>query len=964
LEETATSAPQTFGLWLKHRRKELDLTQEDLACRVACASATIRKLEAGTRRPSKPLLEQLAHALEISPDQHGRFIRLARARESPASFSSIPSSPTPSQATVFHLSVPTPTTALIGRVQDVFAVRHMLGRDAVRLLTIVGPPGIGKTRLSLQSAVELHAAFSDGVAFVSLATIADPGLVIATIARTLGIQESNSRPTMEQLKAFLRPQQMLLVLDNFEQVAQAAPELSELLAAAPRLKLLVTSRVGLQLYGEHKFQTPPLAVPDLATLLPVAELVAVPAVALFVQRAQAAVPDFALSPKNAAAVAELCVRLDGIPLAIELAAARIELYSPAALLARLNDRLALLTAGAQDAPARQRTLRATLEWSYLLLRPDEQAIFRRLGVFVGGWTAEAAEAIGDQVGDQAGPAASANGSRVATTPTVADVLLRLLNHSLVQRVKTGDETVRFTMLETIREYALEQLQASGEAEAIYRRYVHFFLALTETAAPKLKSAARVDWFGRLDAERDNLRAALAQSRTMAGGDELALRLSAALWPYWWALGYHHEARSWLETTLAQSSALAHSRANAEGLMGAGLLLAYQGDYSAARRYSEQSVALWRELDDRLGLAHALRELAGVWRWAEGYCAGQSALYDEAIALYREVNDVWGLALALNDIGAAARVAGRTAEAREWLEQSLALFRSSDDTASAAFPLLNLAILASQQGHDALALTWAEESAAIFRQIGNTLNLAISVWLLGKLLAFQGDYRLAQTFLQESLEMHRGMGAKQGIAECLRELGYIALRQGHLRQAATHLDEGWQLAVEVRRLDLAASCLVGLAGLHQAAGEPQRAVLLLGAADALQELSGRPVHQMDRIQNERILASVRAQLGEAPFAAAWREGRTMDATALMSLSPSLVADSIRSHTPPTPSADALTAREREVLCLLAAGLSNTEIGRQLVITQATVKTHVRAIYDKLNIHSRSAATRFAFDHGLI
>jgi ATP/maltotriose-dependent transcriptional regulator MalT len=300
-----------------------------------------------------------------------------------------------------------------------------------------------------------------------------------------------------------------------------------------------------------------------------------------------------------------------------------------------------------------------------------------------------------------------------------------------------------------------------------------------------------------------------------------------------------------------------------------------------------------------------------------------------------------------------------------LEQSLALFRSSGDTESAAFPLLNLAILASQQGHDALALTWVEESAAIFREIGNTLNLAISVWLLGKLLAFQGDYRQAQTFLQESLEMHRGMGAKQGIAECLRELGYVAWHQGDTQQAAAHLDEGWQLAVEIRRLDLAASCLVGLAGLHQAAGEPQRAALLLGAADALQELSGRPVHQMDRIQNERIIASVRAQHGEAAFAAAWREGRTMDAVALMALNPSLPAESILTHAPiRVAPADALTAREREVLCLLAAGLSNAEIGRQLVITQTTVKTHVRAIYDKLNIHSRSAATRFALDHDLI
>jgi ATP/maltotriose-dependent transcriptional regulator MalT len=535
----------------------------------------------------------------------------------------------------------------------------------------------------------------------------------------------------------------------------------------------------------------------------------------------------------------------------------------------------------------------------------------------------------------------------------------------VQRVKTGDEEVRFTMLETIRAYALEQLEASGEVEAMRQQQARFFLALAETAAPKLKSAGRALWFGRLEAERDNLRAALTWSRETPGGDKMVLRLSAALWPYWWALGYHRQARTWLETALALPGGQGHSRARAEALMGAGLVLAYRGDYSAARHYSEASVALWRELDDHGGLAHALRELASVWRWQHGYSPGQFVLYEECVSLYREVNDAWGLALALNDMGAAARAAGRTDEAREWLEQSLALFRSSGDMASAAFPLLNLAILACQQGHAAPALAWAEESAALFRQNGNTLNLAIALWLTGKVLRFKGAYEQAQTVLQESLDMQRGMGARQGIADCLHELGYVAWYQGDARQAAAFFDECRRLAMEVWRLDLAAGCLAGSAGLLQATGEPQQAALLLGAAEALLALAGRPVHQVDHNEHERIIANVRVQLGEAAFTAAWRQGRTMDGDALMTLDPCLPSEHMPTH-PPTqaPFTADLTTRERQVLGLLAAGLSNAEIAGRLVISQATVKTHVRAIYDKLGVHSRSAATRFALDHSLI
>jgi predicted ATPase/DNA-binding XRE family transcriptional regulator len=388
--------PETFGSWLKQRRKELDLTQAELARHAGCAPATIRKLEAGTRRPSKRLLERLAQVLDIPAQQQPLFFHLARMTgddELPAPSLSLSS---PSPAPLYNL--PAPLTPLIGREADVAAVRRRLLRPGVRLLTLIGPPGIGKTRLSLQAAVELRNAFPQGVVFVALAAVTDADLVLSTVARTLGLQESSGRSVLENLVEFLRRRQMLLVLDNFEQVVEAAPSLAELLSAAAGLKLLVTSRVSLRLYAEHKFPLPPLAVPTLPQLPTVEQLAQVPAVALFVQRAQAAMPTFDLTDENATAVAELCQWLDGVPLAIELAAARIELYSAQELLRRLASpdspsSLGLLKGEARDVAPRHQTMTNAVGWSYQLLEDAERRLFRRLAVFAGGCTRPAAEAV-------------------------------------------------------------------------------------------------------------------------------------------------------------------------------------------------------------------------------------------------------------------------------------------------------------------------------------------------------------------------------------------------------------------------------------------------------------------------------------------------------------------------------------------------------------------------------------------
>src|SRR5215212_250291 len=411
-------------------------------------------------------------------------------------------------------NLPAQPTPLIGREREVEEIRERLRSTEVRLLTLTGPGGTGKTRVGVQAAAELLEDFEDGVFFVALAAIANPALVAPTIARTLGLTESGAQPPEELLKGFLRDRQTLLVLDNFEQVLESAPLLDELLSSAPGLTILATSRAPLKLYGEHEFPVPPLSLPDPGSLPPVEHLIQYEAVKLFVDRAKAVRPDFSVTEENASAMAEICARLDGLPLAIELAAARIKLLPPQALLSRLGNRLKLLTGGARNLPERQRTLRSAIEWSYELLDEGEKLLFGRLGVFSGGAALEAIEAVCDAQGD----------IRV----DVFDGVSSLLDESLLRQEEGLDGEPRFTMLETIHEYASEKLEEDGEAEELRRLHAEYFLALAEEAEPGLKGPEQELWFARLEPEHNNMRAALSWAIERGEG-ELGLRLAGALW---------------------------------------------------------------------------------------------------------------------------------------------------------------------------------------------------------------------------------------------------------------------------------------------------------------------------------------------------------------------------------------------------------------------------------------------------
>ena len=754
-------------------------------------------------------------------------------------------------------ALPRPLTSFIGRETEIAEVVALL--KTTRLLTLIGAGGSGKTRLALEVARRVRSDFADGVFFVALGSTIDPSLVPATLAQTLGVREAPSQPLLESLKGHLRDKEILLLLDNFEQVVEAAPLVAELLMACPRLKVLVTSRAVLHVSGEQEYLVPPLPGPDLRQPASVDALSQYAAVQLFVQRARDVRPEFRLTTENTPAVAEICARLDGLPLAIELAAARTKLLAPQALLTRLESRLTLLTGGAWDRPARQRTLRHTMRWSYDLLNDEEQMLFRRLAVFTGGCTLAAAEAV------------CADGLGSGEADTTLDLLASLVDNSLLQREEGPDGEPRFIMLETVREFAGEML-ASGEADELCGRHARFYLALAEEAEPQLTSAARGPWLLRLEQEHGNLRAALAWSRHETDGGALRLRLAGALWWFWFFEGHLSEARAWLEGALALIGGRVRTPAYARALLGAGALALRLGDPAAARDRLEESVALWRELGDRRQIAYTL-QILGLLALSQGEAATARARLQEGVALFREMGDRWGLAVLLYCLGDATIGADPTA-ARALYEESLTLSRQLGDPWVIAFPLTSLAHLALHEGDYATARARGEEALAMRRQLEDAWLIAVSLTSLGAVARCAGDDEQAAKLYEESLALHREVGNKSGIAWALHDLAYVARRRGEHRRAASLLTESLQLAQEMGERQRIAACLAGLAGTAAAAGDPRRAARLSGAAEALLAATGVQLDPAARADLDGSVAAVRAALGEEAFAAAQAAGRAL------------------------------------------------------------------------------------------
>jgi predicted ATPase/DNA-binding SARP family transcriptional activator/DNA-binding CsgD family transcriptional regulator len=802
-------------------------------------------------------------------------------------------------------NLPAPRTTFVGRERAVVEVKRVLAMTG--LLTLIGTGGSGKTRLALELARDLIGIYPDGVWLVELAPLAEGALVVQVAADTLGVQEQPDRPPLESLIDALRNKEVLLLLDNCEHLIDAAARLAEtLLDSCPRLRVLATSREPLGVAGELVWPVPSLSAPDAQQSPTVEELEGYESARLFADRASRRHPGFELTPENARAVAQVCARLEGIPLAIELAAARIGTLSAEQISERLGHSLRLLTVGDRTADHRHQTLRAALDWSYELLGEPEQVLFRRLSVFAGGFTLEAAESIG------------AGGD--IEEEDVLEVLSNLVDKSLVLAEESWERGARYRLLEPVRQYAQEKLTVRREGEAAGRRHAEFFLALAEEAELELIRSRQAEWLDRLETEHDNLRAAL--SWALEREVDLGPRMASALCRFWHKRGYLSEGRRYLEVAVARSDTAPVS-VRAKALDGLGWIAEPQGDFERARVAYEECLELYRSSNDKSGVANALGDL-GSLALDRGDYARATSLLEESLALHRELGSKEEVVGVLNGLGVLASARGDREQSISFFSEALALSRGTGNVGRNAVSLGNLGITILVHGDPEQATALLDESLALFQEIGDSSNIAISLMNSALAALTQGDHERVRALSQESLKMLQKGEDKQHIPDCLE-------------------------------------IMAGGAG---AQGWAQRAARLWGAAEAMREDIGVPLQPEDRKLLDPFLTTARSSLGEAVWQAALAEGRAMMPEqaieyALSAEEPD--STPLLSRRSGEGSA-ALTPREEEVAVLVSRGLTNRQIASELSVSEHTVATHIAKMLKRLGLSSRARLSAWVAERG--
>ena len=847
----------SFGEWLKRRRKGLGLTQQQLAAQISCSTIALKKIEAEERRPSHQMVECIAEVLTIPQHERTSFLRFARGDWKSAPTSQSEESPWRVLGTTPRLNLPTPLTSFIGREKELKEISGLL--SSCRLLTLTGPGGVGKTRLAIQTAHDSTRKFKDGVFWVSLVGLSDGSLIPQEIAQSLHVRGASNEPFIETLKAYLETKDVLLVIDNCEHLIRAFAEYTEqLLAACPKLKILATSVEILGLFSELIWQVPPLPLPETQAPLSLIAFKEFASIELFDERASTAKPGFALDERNISIVAEICRRVDGIPLAIELAAARVKVLSVDEIAVRLDDCFSLLTAGSRTAIPRHQTLRATIDWSHELLTQSERILFRRLSVFAGGFTLEAAEAIC---------------SHGMPRKDILDLLGRLVDKSLVI-VETGSEIsgTRYHLLETIRQYAREKLLDANESEPLRDQHLGFFVQLAERAQRSLDTSQRTVWLPRMENEHDNMRAALewACERDL----ETARWLAGSLERFWFFGDHLSEARTWYARVLNSGDRATVTKGLAMALLGSGIVSLNLEYLDEAQVSFEQSVVFWQILGDQKWLAFSLAWSAYVLI-QRGDHVQANDLYTKHELLFRSSAPSELLGWVLGNWGSVkATIRRNDPSAKALLDEALSLGQSLQDPFSILLSYSSLGDWAILQDDYAAARRYFVEALEWRRELGTRWIIVAGLWQVANIMCLQGDYPQAEPMYAEALAAARALGDQRTEAHIAQELGVVAIHLGDVERARTLLAESltsfckWSDSLGIAR------CLIGFADLRKVNGPREQAARMLSFVESWLQSNQIQLVHFDRTNYERSVTAARSQLDEATFAKVWAEGRSL------------------------------------------------------------------------------------------